>query len=162
MADFGCDVKRLSMIRVAVISAQASSETQMLSSCQDFDVTEIKPVNIKSIVDQLTLFSPDIFVLQEGVDNISVHGLCHYLNCYFPLARTLILSNETPDFEMLQNSGFKARGYILPDQRSQLEKAARVVHDGEAWLPRKLVTEMLNRFTSSFIMHDEMDVASTR
>lgn len=149
------------MIRVAVISTQASSEVQLLAKCDDIEVTEIKPVNIKSIVDQLTLFSSDIFILQEGVETISVHGLCHYLSQYFPSARTIILTTETPNFEMLQSSGFKARGYVLPDQRDQLDKAVRVVDDGEAWLPRKLVTDMLNRFTASFIMHDEMGLASS-
>lgn len=150
------------MIRVAVISSLASSEVQLLSKSDGIEVIEIKPSNIKSIVDQLTLFAPDIFVLQEGVDNVSVHGLCHYLNKYFPSARALILTNEIPSFEMLQDSGFKARGYILPEQRAEIVKAVRVVDDGEAWLPRKLVTEMLNRFTSSYPQHDQMDVVSTR
>jgi DNA-binding NarL/FixJ family response regulator len=150
------------MIKVAVITTQARPEVELLMKCEDIKVMEIKPVNIKSIIDQLKLFSPDIFILQDGVENISVHGLCHYLSQHFPNTRSLILTSETPNFEMLQNSGFKARGYVLPDQRDQLAKAVRVVHDGEAWLPRKLVTDMLNRFTASFIMHDEMALASTK
>jgi DNA-binding NarL/FixJ family response regulator len=149
------------MIKVAVISIQARPEVELLSKCDDIKVMEIKPVNFKSIIDQLKLFSPDIFILQDGVENISVHGLCHYLSQYFPSSRSLILTSEIPNFEMLQNSGFKARGYVLPEQRAQLVKAVRVVDDGEAWLPRKLVTDMLNRFTASFIMHDEIGFAST-
>jgi DNA-binding NarL/FixJ family response regulator len=72
----------------------------------------------------------------------------------YPTTRCLILTDEQPTFEMLQMSGFRARGYILPEQRSDIVRAVRVVEDGEAWLPRRLVAEMLNRFsTSSFQVH---------
>ena len=60
---------------------------------------------------------------------------------------------------MLENSGFRARGYITPDQHEALAKAVRVVFDGEAWLPRKFVTEMLNRFTASFIVSNGAGVS---
>ena len=55
---------------------------------------------------------------------------------------------------MLENSGFRQRGYITPDQHFALAKAVRVVFDGEAWLLRKLVTEMLNRYAAEFLKQD--------
>jgi hypothetical protein len=32
-----------------------------------------------------------------------------------------------------------------------LDKAVRVINDGEAWLSRKLVGDMLNRFSTPFV-----------
>ena len=69
----------------------------------------------------------------------------------YQYARHLILTDKAPTYEMLKNSGFRARGYITSDQHSALAKAVRVVFDGEAWLPRKLVTEMLNRYAATFL-----------
>lgn len=148
------------MIRVALISSSSdSSEIQLLSKQADLNSIAIVPTNIQSLVDQLKLFMPNILVIEDSVENVSIDGLCHYLSKYFPNARSLILTSDKPTFERLQNSGFKARGYIMPEQRTQLDKAVRVVSDGEAWLPRKLVTDMLNRFTSTFIMHGEPEIA---
>jgi DNA-binding NarL/FixJ family response regulator len=50
---------------------------------------------------------------------------------------------------MLQQSGFKVRGYITENQLIDIAKAVRVVSEGEAWLPRKLVAEMLNHFETA-------------
>jgi len=41
--------------------------------------------------------------------------LSHVLNKRHPHARSLILVEQKPTFEMLQNSGFKARGYLTPE-----------------------------------------------
>jgi DNA-binding NarL/FixJ family response regulator len=59
-----------------------------------------------------------------------------------------VLIENSPDFVMLQSSAFKVRGYISREQRPLLAKAIRVVNDGEAWLPRKLVAEMLDYFST--------------
>lgn len=147
------------MIRIALISSSPDSDLQFLSEQADFNVVAIAPTKIQTLVEQLTLSAPDILIIEHSVENVSVDGLCYYLSKYFANLRTIILTDGKPTFEMLQNSGFKARGYIQPEQRSQLDKAVRVVNDGEAWLPRKLVTDMLNRFTASFIMHDEPEIA---
>jgi DNA-binding NarL/FixJ family response regulator len=118
-------------------------------------VTEVVPSTLAETVSKVEQAQPNIIVLEHGVENVDVDMLCHVLNKRHPYARSLILVERKPTFEMLQNSGFKARGYLTPEQWPMIEKAIRVVHDGESWLPRKLVTEMLNRFASSFLMVDE-------
>jgi len=146
------------MINVTIISNRPSVHTKRLPPHSDFEVTEVVPSTLTETIAAVDLAKPDMIVLEHGVENVSVDMLCHVLNKKHPYARSVILVTEKPTFEMLQNSGFKARGYLTPEQWPLLEKALRVVHDGEAWLPRKLVTDMLNRFASSFIVVDEPEI----
>jgi DNA-binding NarL/FixJ family response regulator len=143
------------MIKVAIISHDAGMHARVLASNDTFEITEVIPSTLTDTIHDVVAASPDILVLKEGVADVSVDMLCHVLSKKLPYSRSLILIEQAPSFEMLQNSGFKARGYLTPEQWPYLEKAVTVVFDGEAWLPRKLVTDMLNRFSSSFIMVDE-------
>ena len=89
--------------------------------------------------------------MKQAEEDIDAAMLCHFLSKRYPTAQSLFIIDEIPTFEMLQDTGFKARGYITSEQQNKLVDAVRVVHDGEAWLPRTLVAEMLNRFSLSFI-----------
>jgi DNA-binding NarL/FixJ family response regulator len=86
--------------------------------------------------------------LKHAEEDIDAAMLCHFLSKRYPDAQSLFITDEIPTFEMLQSTGFKARGYITKEQQDKLADAVRVIHDGEAWLPRTLVAEMLNRFSS--------------
>jgi DNA-binding NarL/FixJ family response regulator len=142
------------MINVVVISNSKIAETQILQEQADFNVFNMTASNIELAVAEASKFDADIFILDAQDAVISSEMLCHFLNEAYPTTRCLILTDEQPTFEMLQMSGFRARGYILPEQRCDIVRAVRVVEDGEAWLPRRLVAEMLNRFsTSSFQVH---------
>lgn len=146
------------MINVTIVSNSPSAHALRLARYSDLNVTEVIPSTLAGTIDDVEQSQPDMIVLEHGAQNVDVDMLCHVLNKRHPYARSLILVEQKPTFEMLQNSGFKARGYLTPEQWPMLEKAIRVVHDGEAWLPRKLVTDMLNRFASSFIMVDEPEI----
>lgn len=142
------------MINVVLIGNNVEVEEQLLTLQKDMQVTTILPSTIEKTVAQAGLFQPDIFILKHGDEDINVEMLCHFLSSSFPDAQTLFLTTQAPTFEMLQDSGFKARGYITAAQHDKLIKAVRVVYDGEAWLPRTLVAEMLNRFSSAFYRSD--------
>jgi len=136
------------MINVVIIGSDIDAEQQLLAQHKDMTVSSIEPSTIEATVLQAALFQPDIFILKKDEEHINVDMLCHFLDKSFPDAQTLFLTSQAPSFEMLQNTGFKARGYITEDQRDKLAKAVRVVHDGEAWLPRGLVAEMMDRFSA--------------
>jgi DNA-binding NarL/FixJ family response regulator len=150
------------MINVAFISLDANDDLAFLSQKSGIKAIGIIPTNLKRLIDELTLFSANIIAIEHAPDNMTIDRLCHYLGRQFQDARCIILTSKKPNFEMLQNSGFKVRGYVSDEQRKQLDKVVRVVHDGEAWLPRKLVTEMLNRLTSNFFMTDLSETASKK
>jgi DNA-binding NarL/FixJ family response regulator len=138
------------MINVVIIGSNIEAEKQLLAQHNDMNVSFVHPSTIEVTVSQVGLFQPDIFILKNDEENINVDMLCHFLSKSYPDAHSLFLTLESPTFEMLQDSGFKARGYVTPEQQQKLAKAVRVIHDGEAWLPRTLVAEMLNRFSAAF------------
>ncbi|HAO24258.1 MAG TPA: hypothetical protein DCQ49_03945, partial [Methylophaga sp.] len=108
----------------------------------------IDPDTIDSAVLEIKAANTDITVLEQHHDRINTDILCLILATNLPQNQTIILSDQTPDFEQLKATGFRARGYITPSQHDKLVKAIRAVHDGEAWLPRRLVADMLNHFAA--------------
>jgi len=134
------------MINVALISTR-QAVVQTLADENDINTSVVEATMLDATVQSVRQSAPDIIVMEQNIDNIDTDILCHFLSKACPAAQCIILSKQPPTFEMLQNTGFKARGYIPPEQMHLTAKAIRVIHDGEAWLPRKLVAEMLNHFS---------------
>jgi len=139
------------MINVVLFSPISDAVKRVLEVQSDIWLTDVQPSVLDDVVDQVGHQHPDIFIITQDAEHLNGDILCHFLSKHYPAAQSLILINEEPTFEMLKNSGFKARGYILKGQQAEIDKAVRAVHSGEAWLPRKLVAEMLNRFESQTI-----------
>jgi len=156
--------KGLFMINVVVISNNPTQDLGLLSQNDDMQIVKVLPTTIEHIIEQVGTHQPDIIIIADSTPQNSCDKLCQFLGKHYHYARSLVLTDFSPTFEMLENSGFKARGYITPDQHKALAKAVRVVFDGEAWLPRKLVTEILNRLSTSFFDGNNNDNAkfSTR
>lgn len=155
MAIIRHDFKELRVINVAVVSSDSHAEVALLEQQQDMSVSIIAPGTIDTVIKTLSKQKPDIVVIDQHMQSISADLLCHFISQNFTDCHCLMLIDDQPTFEMLQNSGFKARGYVTNQQRELLDKAIRVVFDGEAWLPRKLVTEMLDRFAASLYSPDK-------
>lgn len=63
-----------------------------------------------------------------------------------PLTEVLALAEGADDPRILDLLSAGARGYLLDaDLDRLLAKAVRKVHEGEAWVPRKMVTQILRR-----------------
>jgi len=139
------------VIKIAIISLNAKAEILLLAQHTEMKISHIVPSTLEQVVQQVADLAPNIIVIDHELDNVSADVLCHFLNKQCPDARSIMLVETQPSFEMLENSGFKVRGFLTTEQRPLLAKAIRVVHDGEAWLPRKLVADMLNHFAASFI-----------
>ena len=139
------------MINVVIISNHPAKDIGLLSQHDDMSLLKVLPTTIDNIIGQIGEKNPDIIIIANGTDANSPDQLCHFLSQHYRDARNLILTGSSPTFDMLESSGFRARGYITSDQHTALAKAVRVMFDGEAWLPRELVAEMLNRFTTSFV-----------
>jgi len=134
------------MIRVVIVSNNAKGLTLLLDWLSDIKVSVVSPSTMEETQQQILACIPDIIVLEQTLESLNVDLLCHLLYKEFPRAQSIILTDVEPSFEMLKDTGFSVRGYITREQRSSLAKVVRVVHDGEAWLPRNIVTEMLNHF----------------
>ena len=151
MATTSPDIASVCMINVVLFSPISDAVKRVLEVQSDIWLTDVQPSVLDDVVDQVGHQHPDIFIITQDAEHLNGDILCHFLSKHYPAAQSLILINEEPTFEMLKNSGFKARGYILKGQQAEIDKAVRAVHSGEAWLPRKLVAEMLNRFESQTI-----------
>ena len=160
MAVINQHIKGICVINIVIISHNAEAEMLLLANQTEMQVSHIVPSTIGQIVQQVADVEPDIIVVNHGLDNVSADILCHFLNDQCPDARSIMQIETQPSFEMLENSGFKVRGFLTADQAPLLAKAIRVVHDGEAWIPRKLVADMLNRFAASFIKTEDHHLSS--
>jgi len=143
------------MIKVAIISHEPESTVALLDWLADISVSIVMPSTIDTTVQQALAKNPDIIIIEQNLESVDSDILCHLLYKQEPKAQSIILTNEAPTFEMLKNTGFSVRGYITREQRSCLAKAVRVIHGGEAWLPRTIVTEMLNRFAEKNVDSNE-------
>lgn len=146
MAITGLYIASLCVMNVIIIGPISEVVQSLLEKQADMIVKGVQPLTLDDVFEQIGEFHPDIFIITQNFGTINGDILCHFLSKHYCAAQSLILINEEPTFDMLINSGFKARGYILKEQYTQIDKAIRVVHAGEAWLPRRLVADMLNRF----------------
>lgn len=133
------------MINVVVVGRSIPSLIN-LAVHDDLNISIIEPDTIDAAIIAITAAEADLTVLEQHNERINTDILCMVLATNYSHNQTIILSEKTPDFEQLKATGFRARGYITPSQHDKLVKAIRAVHDGEAWLPRRLVAEMLNHF----------------
>ncbi|MFT7413825.1 MAG: DNA-binding NarL/FixJ family response regulator [Methylophagaceae bacterium] len=152
MAVTGPYIASVCMINVVIFSPISDMVKRALEEQSDIWLTELQPFDLDDVVAQVGHQHPDIFIITQDSEHLNGDILCHFLSKHYPTTQSLILVYEEPTFDMLRNSGFKARGYILKKQQAEIDKAVRAVHSGEAWLPRKLVAEMLNRFESQTIL----------
>ncbi len=133
------------MIRVALIGESSVTEA-LLTGATDMEVRRIDGESINGVVDDLLNPVPDVVVIDYHNTRLDAEVLCSFVSRHVPHVHAILLTDANPGFDILQNTGFTARGFVTPDQHAILDKAVRAIHDGEAWLPRRLVAEMLNRF----------------
>jgi DNA-binding NarL/FixJ family response regulator len=139
------------MINVVLIGNNLEQEQALLESQTDLTVEVLSASTIEQTLESIPFSEPHVFILDEATSEVSPELLCHFLCESYPQANSIIMIENQPTFAMLESSGFKARGFITSEQRRVLDKAVRVINDGEAWLPRKLVGDMLNRFSTPFV-----------
>ena len=134
MATHQYDSEGLRVINVVLIGRTIASLIN-LAEHDDLKITVIDPETVDTAVLAIIAAEADITVLEQNNERINADILC------------LVLATNY-ELNQLKATGFRARGYITPSQHDKLVKAIRAVHDGEAWLPRRLVADMLNHFAA--------------
>jgi len=76
---------------------------------------KVLPTTIDNIIEQIGEQHPHIIIIANGTDTSSPARLCHFLSKHYRDARVLIFTDVSPTFEMLENLGLRARGYITPN-----------------------------------------------
>lgn len=136
------------MIKVAVLGENTLAGCD-LTGTDDLQIITLTASNLNQAIDDIIGLNADVVILDQDNDELHADVVCSFLAKQHSKAQTLILITQTPNFKMLAQTGFSARGYITPDQRPILNRAIHAVYDGEAWLPRRLVAEMLDHFASN-------------
>lgn len=136
------------MIKVAVLG-EATLAGCDLTTADDLQIITLTASNLNQAIDDIIGLNADVVILDQDNEELHADVVCSFLARQHSKAQTLILTSQNPNFDMLSQTGFSARGYITPNQRPVLNKAIHAVHDGEAWLPRRLVAEMLDHFAAS-------------
>lgn len=137
------------MIKVCLIGADVEKEKSLLESQSGIFLKRIPIASLDEMLDDIAINTPDILVISDVCGNIDADSLCLHTYMLNPAIRTLIITTEDADYQRLENTGFSSKGFMLHEQRHAIVRAVRVMHDGEAWLSRKLVTAVMDHLASS-------------
>lgn len=91
---------------------------------------------------------PDVLLLGWELFAVDGGGLLDTVRLQSPRTKVILLTSRAPRTRILDALAHGARGYL--DRRlvpTFLAKAVQVVDAGEAWVPRRLVPDIVDRFT---------------
>lgn len=132
------------MINVLLIGADLEAEHLRLSAETGISSELSVSGSMDEIVAHVGQQRSDIVIISEQQSPESADELCLLISLAHRDSQVMIVTDLHPDLERLRASAYKCRGYITNNQRHDLLKAIKVVHAGEAWLPRKLVADVLD------------------
>jgi DNA-binding NarL/FixJ family response regulator len=132
------------MIKTLLVGKNFVEEKALIDQCDDIQATYTGLQSMDAILQQVKTSKPHIVIIDEQNSAETADELCLLINLSCPKSQVMIITDESPDILRLRASGFKCRGYITSAQRRKIVKAIEVVHAGEAWLPRKLVADLLD------------------
>lgn len=139
------------MIRVCLIGADIAKEKALLESQSDIAVTVVTVAELDQMLDDISRSRSHILVISDLGAKFDADDLCLHTYLRDSEIRTLIISEQDADFDRLDATGFSCKGFMLHEQRHAIVRAVRVIHDGEAWLSRKLVTAVMDHLASGVL-----------
>ena len=88
---------------------------------------------------------PSILLLDLGLFNADSTSLLPVIRRRSPRTRILLLAHRAPEARTLEALSLGALGYLEKGAlRTHLPRAVRAVDAGEAWVPRKVVTTIMD------------------
>ena len=90
---------------------------------------------------------PDVLTLD--LDLPGMHGLdvLRVVRWYSPDTKVIILSGHAEELTIQETLKQGARGYIVKGEGANLEKAVRVVQNGEVWARRKVLATVIDELS---------------
>jgi DNA-binding NarL/FixJ family response regulator len=138
------DAQGLFMIKTLLVGKNFDVEKALIDKNEGIKAVYTDLASMDAILQQVKTNQPHIIIIDEQNSSETADELCLLINLSYPQSKVMIISDKVPDVYRLRASGFKCRGYITNVQRDKIVKAIQVVHAGEAWLPRKLVADLLD------------------
>ncbi len=136
------------MIRVCLIGADVDKESALLQSQAEIALTRVELDELDTMLNDIVKARPDVLVMSDVCGQLEADSVCLHAYLHNPSIKTLIITQEEADFARLEQTGFSCKGFMLHQQRHAIVRAVRVLHEGESWLSRKLVTAVMDHLAS--------------
>ncbi|MBZ0168791.1 LuxR family two component transcriptional regulator [Candidatus Methylomirabilis lanthanidiphila] len=102
---------------------------------------------------------PDILILDLDLPPIDGMDVLRVVGWFSPKTQVIIQSGHAEESTILEALELGARGYIVRGGEIDLEKAIRVVRQGEVWVGRRVLARVLDRLIgvggSAFQVNDD-------
>ncbi len=96
-------------------------------------------------IDVITDLQPDIVILDIYLPEVSGLEVINSINQKSPDTRALMITHAKDEHAIIKAIRAGAKGYLSKNTNvSDIIKAIQVVHQGEFWVQRKLVTRFIN------------------
>lgn len=137
------------MIKVCLIGKDIEKEKSLLESQAGIELHIVAIGDFDQMLHDIGHAHPHILVISDVASDIDADALSLHTYLRNPDVKTLIITNHEADYARLENTGFSCKGFMLHEQRHAIVRAVRVMHDGEAWLTRKLVSSVMDQLAST-------------
>ncbi len=142
------------MISVCLVGSDIKKELALLQSQHNIITNALYETSFEALLDAITKLKPDVLVISDQSNQLSADELCFYVSLRSTQTKTIIITDKPATYEQLKLSAFTCRGFVAYEQRHAIVRAVRVVYDGEAWIPRKLVTDVLDQLAREEKQHN--------
>ena len=89
----------------------------------------------------------DVVVIGQGVNQDHKLHLLQLINLRWTTCKVLMVVDNQSETEAVSHLEASAVGFLHREDAEQfLTKALRKIHEGEAWVPRKMVPSLVERF----------------
>ena len=100
-----------------------------------------------TVLEALYLVLPDVVVMGLSINEQRKSQLLKLINLRWPTCKVLVVVDNQSSTEVVSHLEASAVGFIhLEDTEQFLIKAVTKINEGEAWVPRKLVSSLVERF----------------
>ncbi|MDT8311060.1 MAG: hypothetical protein RQ732_06395, partial [Methylophaga sp.] len=97
------------MIKVAVLG-EATLAGCDLTAAEDLQIITLTASNLNQAIDDIIGLNADVVILDQDNEELHADVVCSFLARQHSKAQTLILTSQNPNFDMLSQTGFSARG----------------------------------------------------
>jgi DNA-binding NarL/FixJ family response regulator len=104
--------------------------------------------NELEVISAISRLKPRILLLNFNLLKKKRIPLLQVLRLKSPRTKIILITRRTPEAMLLEVLSTGVRGYLRENLITTfLPKMVRVVNQGEAWVPRKMVSKILDRLT---------------
>ena len=141
----------MSSVSVIIVGSQASIAAALLALSLDKNIQVIACVNdVADIFGKISETEPVIVLIDFTVVSESHYALLSEIRRCHPKTKVIFLCDGADQTKLIDAFRYGASGYLeAKDNDVFLAKAVRAVSNGEAWVPRRFVTKIVERLTQT-------------